>query len=124
MSDKYKYVYKNPEDLGAKRVYLTKRQHNKLFEHRQIHWAQRYEYYLSDKKFEMQRFTSLPAMILSLVLFVPGVIFYGPANIKEILSDYKKLLNEKKYGRFSGDDIWVTSDGFSEIVDALNKNKR
>jgi len=82
------YEYKNPIDQGYKQFHLTKSQHNKLFEHRQIKWHDKYEYYYNDKEIIMHNYNN------------------WKSNIKETISDYKELFNQKKYGSFVSDSVY------------------
>ena len=100
------YEYKNPIDQGYKQFHLTKSQHNKLFEHRQIKWHDKYEYYYNDKEIIMHNYNNWKSITLYTLAFPILLIYHGLSNIKETISDYKELFNQKKYGSFVSDSVY------------------
>lgn len=118
-----KYIYKDPLDQGYKQFKLTKKQHNKLFPNRQRTWKSRFEYYYNDNNVILHLFTSRLAIILNLILFPLSVLLNGLREFKEVAESHKKLLNEKKYGSFSSDDIWKSSDLYSEIMEVIKESE-
>lgn len=119
MSD-YKYVYKNPLDQGCQQFKLTRKQHNALFKYRQMKWYHRYEYYYNEHKIIMHRFVNIYGIILQTIMFPILVLLEGLGDIKQIIEEYKKLYNQKKYGSFRGDNIWSDSDKYKEIMNLIN----
>lgn len=119
----YKYV--NPLDNGYKKFKLSKKTHNKLFEHRQIKWYDKYEYYYNDKRIIMHRFYNPLAIILNTLFFPITILVHGLINTKECWLDLKKSYNQKKYGTFSSDDINNNkSDIYNQILNIIKTNKK
>jgi len=114
------YIYNNPLDRGYKQFYLTKKQHNKLFEHRKIKWHDKYEYYYNNHCILLHRFYNSKAIILSTILLPIIILMEGLANVKETMYDYKRLFNQKKCGSFFGDNIWNNTDMYNEVMKVIS----
>lgn len=117
MSD---YIYKNPIDNGYTQFKLSKKQHNQLFEYRQIKWYDRYEYYYNDKLVEIHKFCNNAFIIVSTLLFPFAVLFYGIGNIKKCWHDFKELYHQKRTGSFSSDNINYKSEKYKKIMEIIN----
>ena len=111
-----KYIYRNPLDQGYKQFKLTKKQHNKIFEHRQIKWHNKYEYYYNDRKILLYKFYNWKVIIFSTIIFPIFILIGGLINFKEIIDDYKRLYNQKKYGSFSSDSVENDSNIYNEVM--------
>lgn len=122
--NEYKYIYENPLDQGYKQFKLTKKQHNTLFKYRQIKWYDKYEYYYNDNEIILHRFTNIYAIILGTILFPIAILLEGIVNIKDTCRDYKRMCNQKKYGSFSGDNIWRDSELYKQITNIINNSKK
>jgi hypothetical protein len=118
------YEYKDPCARGYLRVKLSRADHHRLFPKRKATWKHRFEYYLSDTDFLIHRFASYRVVVLSLLLFPFSLIFYGLANYKEVLREHASLINPKKYGGFSADQVGSRSVSFPEIAKATKDFKR
>lgn len=113
------YEYKDPSANGYRRVRLSKADHCRLFPARPMKWHNRFEYYLRDTDFLVHRFVGRTAVAISIALFPLSLLIYGVANFKEVWREHVRLVSQKKYGSFSGDQVWARSDSFSEIVKAV-----
>jgi len=114
------YIYKNPLDKGYKQFYLTKKQHNKLFEYRQIKWHDKYEYYYNDKHILLHKFCNWKGILFTTIILPVIVLYEGVSNFKEIMIEYKELFNQKKCGSFSGDDIWNGTDMYNKVMKVIS----
>lgn len=110
------YKYRNPLDDGYKQFKLSKKQHNKLFEYRQIKFFEKYEYYYNDNCILMHRFHNNLFIILNIILFPFTILFHGFENIKQIWVDFKSMFHQKQSGFFSTDDIGSKHDLYKEIM--------
>ncbi len=117
------YKYKDRIEDGYKRFYLTKKEHNKLFPKRKVKWIFKYEYYISENRIILDKFTSLRAKIFNVVMFPVVIFLEGFLNFKDIARDYKKMFNEKKYGSFSSDYVQVGCDTYDEVKKLLDSKK-
>ena len=61
------YVYQDPLTKGYKQFKLSRKQHNKLFEHRQIKWFDKYKYYYNDNSILLHRYYNLLFIVLNIV---------------------------------------------------------
>lgn len=113
MSD---YIYQNPIDLGYKQFKLTKQQHNKLFKYRQLKWNNKYEYYYNENTIILHRFCNMQGIILNTLLFPIYVLLHGFVNFKELLNEFKRMYNQKKYGSFISDHVSKGSNIYKEIM--------
>jgi len=120
MSD---YIYTNPLDEGYKQFKLTKKQHNELFQYRQIQWRDKYEYYYNENHIIMHKFVNLPSKILITILFPIFLLIYGIGNFKELIEEMKRGYNQKKYGSFTGDDIYKGSTTYNKVMEIINKKE-
>lgn len=113
------YEYREPTENGYKRVHLSRKHHNMLFKYRQIGLRKlifaRYEYYLSDKTFLMYCFTSKVGIAVATLMFPLNVVIHGIGNIGELITEYRRLYNQKKYGAFTSDSAYSGSNRFEEI---------
>jgi hypothetical protein len=112
----YIYKYDDPLETGHKRFYLTKKQHNELFKFRKIRWADKYEYYYNEHHIILHKFTNMRAKILATLAFPFMIIIHGVVNFNELIKDYKRLYNEKKYGSFVSDHISKGSNKYEEVM--------
>jgi len=114
------YIYKNPLDQGYKQFYLTKKQHNKLFEQRKIKFYHKYEYYYNDNCILLHKFCNWKGILFNTIILPIIVLMEGLANIKETMYDYKSLCNQKKSGSFTGDDICKGTDMYNEVIKIIS----
>lgn len=113
------YKYESPLDKGYKRFYLTTKEHNNFFPNRRKTWVNKFEYYISGSNIELHKFLSFRAICFNLIIFPLVVIIEGLGNFKEICRDYRKMLDEKKYGYFSSDYVSSKAGIYIKIKDAL-----
>lgn len=113
------YVYVDPLSNGYKRFFLAKKQHNELFKYDQLHWFTRYEYYISDDRIIVNRFTHPVAIAINLILFPLSLLLHGMVNFKESWTDHKKLLNEKKHGSFLSEIVWARTNTYKKIAEIV-----
>jgi hypothetical protein len=115
------YVYKDPCQEGYVRCYMSKKEYNKLFPHYKLNWASYNEYYVSDTKILIQRFTEPFAKVIVTLLMPINIFMYGWIECKR---DLKRFWWEKKFGAFSSQGFWkdgIESDvkRYSELVSIL-----
>lgn len=119
---KFVYKYKNPLDLGYKKVKFNKKTHNFLFPNRRARWIKRFEYYVKDSDFLIHQFDSYTAIFLNIITFPLVGLMHGFFN-KEVLREYKRMLFPKKNGAFVEDKIWSRSEKYKQITDILDGKK-
>ena len=100
------YKYRDLTKEGFKQVFISKKCHNDLFPNRQIKWHNRYEYYLSEKMIHMERYTTLFAKLLMMLILPISYIWYGMANYKQLNKEVYNIWHEKERGSFSNDVIY------------------
>ena len=114
------YVYDDPIDNGYKRIYVSRKIHNGIFNEK-ITFKRclfiKYVYYFSNNSLLIHKFTSKFGIFVVLLLFPLSVLIEGFGNIKEILIDYKRLLNEKKFGAFTTRTFSNSSEIYLKIKD-------
>lgn len=115
----YKYV--NPINKGYLQFKLTKKQHNKLFPKQKKKWYNKYEYYYKADHILLHEFTSTPSKIIVSLLLPFTILFYGIKNTKQVLIEFKRMLNEKKYGAFVSETIW-DKNKCQKVMDVLKGN--
>lgn len=123
----YKYVYEDPRSKGMTQFYLTRKQHNSLFEYRQMKWYHKYEYFYNDNIIIMHRYRNMLGIITQVMLFPVVVLAEGFGEFGEIIKEYKKLFNQKKYGSFTSDSVWKspkTDNMFGNIMSYIRENER
>ena len=116
-----KYKYENPLDLGYKSFKLTRKQHNAIFEHRQIRWFDKYEYYYDDKQIILHKFYSFSAVILSTVAFPIGIFINGYSEAKDDLS---RMWHQKERGSFISDPVRYKTTKYNKIIDIINHGRK
>ncbi len=123
MTSSNTYKYKSPEEKGAVRIYISKKDHNKILPNMRVLWSDRYEYYRFDNRIEMHRFTSNLALALGVILLPISVLFYGIKALKEdIPRELKRAFNEKEYGAFVSDVIWDNEPPeYDDLCDASRR---
>ena len=125
----YNEIFKN-----YRKIKLSKRFHNEHFTYRQIKWytglRTSYEYLISEEntRLILCKFTSLIGKIICCLILPIEIIVHGIGNIKELITEYKRMLFQKKYGSFLSDTIWLQSNNienqfYIDLKDELNKNK-
>ena len=95
------------------------KQHNSIFKFRQIKWYDHYEYYYNDEQIIINKFYNLTVKILGVILFPVQIFIEGYSDAKQTT---KQSLNQKKYGSFSSDCVYHTSDNYEKIINFI-KNK-
>ena len=115
---KFEYKYKNPLDLGYKKVKINKKTHDIFFPHMKARWIKRFEYYVKDSDFLIHQFDSYTCIFLNLITFPLVGLMHGFFN-KEVFRDYKRMLFPKKNGAFVEDKIWSSSNKYQEIINSL-----
>lgn len=123
MEEEYKYVYKNPLEQGYTQFKITKKEHNELFQYRKKTWVNKFEYYYKNNHIIIHQFVNPLAIIFSVIAFPVFILIHGFGNIKELLKEYKGLFNQKKYGSFSGDDIWSKSEIYDKVMKIIKENE-
>lgn len=115
------YKYRDLLEDGYKRVYFTKKIHNKLFPNDKVTLFNRYEYYTNDWSLVFHEYTSVLGIILAVVLFPFNLLMCGLYDFKSLVEDYKKLFNQRKYGQFRS---WhITNEERIESLMKYTKSK-
>jgi hypothetical protein len=111
----YKYV----RPLGV--LYkMSVRQWNKSFAYRGRGTIA--ECYVTDEKITVFFMPALWARALLLMLYPIIIIIEGVANAKNTHCELARNINARKYGAFSSDVVWNSSDGYAELCEVLRVN--
>lgn len=114
---KYQYQYIDPLTKGFTRIKVTKDNHNKVFKYSQrTFWkdlVKTVEYYENKECIKVQTVISIFGKLLLLTLSPILILYYGIGN-KEIYTEIKRTLSDKKYGAFTSDCIFD-----KEIINTL-----
>jgi hypothetical protein len=97
----YKYIC--PTEKGFTRVYITRKQHKELLPTRKLGIFHKYEYYLSDDAYQIDRVVSKIGICIHIVAFPFYIPYIGLRNFKELIKEYKEIFNQKELGKFSSD---------------------
>lgn len=117
MSD---FKYSCPTEHGAKRVTITKNQHNKLFKYDKVNWQTSYEYFLFDSALKIEKFHSV-WLRLAITLAFPIILLLGGIANKRMYKDFLEMWNQKKYGKYTEDYVYEYKDGLLQEFKALAK---
>ncbi|EJG0999625.1 hypothetical protein C4G52_RS22205 [Vibrio parahaemolyticus] len=115
------YEFQYTKENGYQQVQVSKKDHNAMFEYRQIKWYQKYEYYFNEERghFVMICLTSFPAKLVNLLGYPVMLLLHGLANYKEINQEISDQWHEKERGHFSGDGCYRTSKDWGAIMSAM-----
>jgi hypothetical protein len=113
------YEYKNPVELGYRKVKINKKTHNILFPNRKARWIKRFEYYVKDSDFLIHQFDSYTCIFLNIITFPLVGLMHGFFN-KEVTGEYKRMIFPKRNGSFVEDKIWSSSKMYQEIISKLS----
>lgn len=116
------YEFKYTPENGYYMATMSWKEHNKLFEKRQVNIWQQYTYAVNEDKghIVMMRHASPLAIVLSILAYPFITLIHGISNYKEINDEYKRNLNWKRYGSFCCDEI-IKREGSSLYQDAMAK---
>ena len=112
------YTYKDPLLAGYRRAHLPSKVHDRFFRYRKRNWKTRVEYYVREDRILVQYFVSWPVAILCLLAAPLVFALYGLAN-SEVWGEYRRMLNQRKYGSFQQDDVAPWNPWFSGMLDAM-----
>jgi len=117
------YEFQYTKENGYQQVQVSKKDHNAMFEYRQIKWYQKYEYYLNEERghFVMICLTSVSAKLVNILGYPVMVLLHGLANYKDINQYLSDMWNEKERGKFSGDDSYRRQEGWDELMSIVKK---
>lgn len=101
-----KYQYDPLVDKGYVKFSLPKDKHKEIFPQHDLHISTKYEYFINDDCVVLRRFHKKIFTHIQILLFIPLIFYYGFENFGELVSDTKKILNQKKYGSFSEFRYW------------------
>lgn len=113
------YEYKNPVELGYRKVKISKKTHNVLFPNRKAVWIKRFEYYVKDSDFLIHQFDSYKAIFLNIIAFPLVGLMQGFFNTG-VIREYKRMIFPKKNGAFVEQKIWASSPKYHEIINNLS----
>ena len=101
------YEFKYTPENGYYMAKMSRKEHNKLLEKRQVNIWQSYTYAVNEDKghIVMMRHASPLAIVLSILVYPFIMLIHGIANYKEIHDEYKRNINWRRYGSFCGDEI-------------------
>lgn len=100
----YNETFKN-----YRKIKISKKLHNTYFNYRQIKWytplITSYEYFISNSNttLEICKFTSIIGKLICTILLPFEILCHGIGNIPKLITEYKRVLFEKKYGSFVTD---------------------
>ncbi|ULG01305.1 hypothetical protein phiA005_0050 [Aeromonas phage phiA005] len=119
------YEFKYTPENGYYMARMSRDEHNKLFERRQVNIWQSYTYAVNEDKghIVMMRHASPLAIVLSILAYPFIMLIHGIANYKEINDEYRGALNWKRRGSFSCDEIRkCKSDSlYQDVISKLTK---
>ena len=119
------YKYRNPVDDGYIKFGISSKDQNRIFKHRKSRWSINYEFYIKDGHIIMHAIPNVFGCLFCTVIFPFSLLLCGVVNYKDV---YKECILRtwqcKKYGSFSGDDIYHKRDGtYESIVNAAGIDK-
>jgi hypothetical protein len=123
----------NENFKNYRQIKISKKLHNKYFKYRQIKWytglITSYEYFISKSNttLEVCKFTSIIGKIICTILLPFEILFHGIGNILELITEYKRVLFEKKYGSFVTDIKFlyynnIETEFYIDLKKELSKN--
>lgn len=117
----YQYTYIDPLKENFKKFSISKKEHNKIFKRFKLGIFQSAEYYYSEERqvFKIYKFANKFFVILNIIIFPFNLIFYGFANFKELLTAYKKMIFQKKYGSFSQQNVYSNHPEYQTLHSLL-----
>ena len=117
------YEFQYTKENGYQQVKVFKKDHNAMYQYRQIKWFDKYEYYLNEERghFVMIRFMALPAVLLNTLAYPLLVLMNGLVNYKDINRSMRQIWNPKKLGSFSCDDAYSRQEGWDELMSIVKK---
>ena len=116
------YEYKNPEDEGYTKFSISNKDQNDIFKYRRSLWSVNYEFYVKGNHIKMQKIPNIYGCVASTLLLPLGLLLEGLANYKETYKDMVlRVWQCKKYGSFSGDDIYKREKNDDGTFDKLIK---
>jgi hypothetical protein len=119
------YEFKYTPENGYYMAKMSRKEHNKLFEERQVNIWQSYTYAVNEDKghIVMMRHASPFAIGLSILAYPFIMLIHGIANYKEIHGEYKRNINWSRYGSFCCDVIRKRqSDSlYQDVMAKINK---
>lgn len=119
------YEFKYTPENGYYMAKMSRKEHNKLLEKRQVNIWQSYTYAVNEEKghIVMMRHASPFAIALSILAYLLIMMIHGVANYKDIHGEYKRNLNWKRYGSFCCDEILKCQSNslHQDVMAKLNK---
>lgn len=107
--------YKHPLERGFVQFKVPKKDHNEIFEHRQIKWTCRYEYFISENSIEMHKYISLRAKLVNVLLYPLNLILYGLSSFKDVNDDFYKIWFQRKTASYSSDYISKNHNSYNKL---------
>lgn len=93
-----KYTYKSPLEQGYIKIKLSKEEHERIFESRDI--AFKYAYYESKYDFMYETYIKWWLKIIIVILYPIRLLIDGIKEFHEINKDISNLFHEKERGHF------------------------
>ena len=122
MKNTYEYVC--PTAQGYKRVYISRKDHNRIFPNRPIKsCAVKYLYFLKEdgehSHFKMYLVHRLWWKFIACLLYPIALLIYGLANFKEVNREYRDVLFELQIGSFSADTSNPKDKYWNSIMEVI-----
>lgn len=115
------YEYHNPIDNGYKRMYLSKKKHNKIFPLWKVGRFESCDYFYKEGLVMMEKHLSVFGKCLLLLLFPIHVVLYGVADVKEHFKDFRRKIQHKKYGSFTSMVCWEKNNAYKYLIFSLKE---
>ena len=119
------YEFKYTPENGYYMATMSRKEHSKLFERRQVNIWQSYTYAVNEEKghIVMMRHASPFAIVLSILAYPFIMLIHGIANYKEIHDECKRNLNWRRYGSFCCDEILKRQSNslYQDVLSKLTK---
>lgn len=100
-----KYEYKCPTELEYVEFKLSRKDNNRILKYRKKNIFSKIEAFYKEDQIQLHYSANLLGILVTVLLFPYYFLAHGFGNAKEIISEYKELFNQKKYGSFSRDNI-------------------
>lgn len=124
MSDEskpFRYEYRDPLASGYTLTKITRGQLKSIgISHGRGNWFVKADvYWHPEQGYRIEYVARLTGKVL-LTLFLPvAIVLFGLFNIKETLRDYRRSMQQRKYGSFTSDDVRPWEGKYYPRLEAL-----
>lgn len=116
------YVYVCPRERGYKEIKVGKKDRNYLLPYRKSNLFTRQEWWYSEKGVLIHHLTNFFGKVVAITLFLINGLIHGFAN-PQLYRDYKRLLQERKYGAFGVDSIGNWEEKYEYVKNLVEKGE-